>query len=92
MLEEMIKQRDELAAQIEAIRKQERAARLAEIRAIMVKHGISIEDLGGRSGGKRGPVAVKYRSGDKTWTGRGRQPVWVRDALAAGQTLESLAV
>ncbi|MBW2493987.1 MAG: H-NS histone family protein [Deltaproteobacteria bacterium] len=36
-----------------------------------------------------------YRNPDnsaETWTGRGRQPRWVRDALAAGMSLEDLAI
>ena len=28
----------------------------------------------------------------EVWTGRGRQPKWVRDALDAGQTLNQLAI
>lgn len=28
----------------------------------------------------------------KTWSGRGRQPHWVRDALASGRALEELAI
>ncbi|ASJ74627.1 hypothetical protein IMCC3135_22785 [Granulosicoccus antarcticus IMCC3135] len=44
---------------------------------------------------KRGKVAPKYRNpedSDMTWTGRGKQPIWVRDYLAAGGTLESITI
>lgn len=37
-----------------------------------------------RRGGTRGPVPPKYRNPDnpaETWTGRGRQPKWVQEAL-----------
>jgi DNA-binding protein H-NS len=40
-------------------------------------------------------VAPKYRNpGDasQTWTGRGRQPAWVAEALAGGARLEDLAI
>ncbi|WNH54810.1 H-NS histone family protein [Stenotrophomonas oahuensis] len=40
-------------------------------------------------------VAPKYRdpnNADLTWTGRGRQPRWVVDAIAGGADLNSLAV
>jgi DNA-binding protein H-NS len=43
----------------------------------------------------RRKVAPKYRNPDnagETWTGRGRQPRWVRAALAEGRTLADLAV
>lgn len=40
-------------------------------------------------------VAPKYRNPDdaaQTWTGRGRQPLWVAKALEEGKTLESLLI
>lgn len=43
----------------------------------------------------KGKVAPKYRNPDdatQTWTGRGRQPVWVAKAIADGKTLESLLI
>lgn len=38
-------------------------------------------------------VAPKYRD-DKgnTWAGRGKRPIWLRDALAAGRKLEDFAI
>jgi DNA-binding protein H-NS len=42
---------------------------------------------------KKGSVPVKYRDdAGHTWTGRGLQPVWLREALAAGKTLQDFAV
>ena len=44
---------------------------------------------------RRGQVAAKYRNPDKaseTWSGRGRQPKWVSDKLAAGKTLDDLLI
>lgn len=43
----------------------------------------------------RGPARQKYRNPenpDETWAGRGRPPKWVQAALAAGQSLEDLAI
>lgn len=40
-------------------------------------------------------VAARYRNPedkDQTWTGRGKQPRWVVDALAQGKTLDDLAI
>ena len=38
-------------------------------------------------------VAPKYRDEQgNTWAGRGKRPVWLRDALAAGRKLEEFAV
>ncbi len=43
----------------------------------------------------RGKVAAKYANpadASMTWTGRGRKPIWVADALAAGKSLADLAI
>lgn len=39
--------------------------------------------------------SIKYRNTDnneETWTGRGRKPTWLVEALAAGKNLEDFAV
>ncbi len=39
--------------------------------------------------------SIKYRNSDnneETWTGRGRKPKWLVDALAAGNDLEDFAI
>ena len=44
---------------------------------------------------KLGKVAPKYANPEdpeQTWTGRGRKPRWVQDALDAGKKLESLEI
>ncbi len=44
---------------------------------------------------KRGKVAPKYRNPEDakaTWTGRGKQPIWVRNYLENGGTLESITI
>lgn len=38
---------------------------------------------------------IKYRNtenNDDTWTGRGRKPTWLVEALSAGSTLEDFAI
>ena len=40
-------------------------------------------------------IKPKYRNpkdASQTWTGRGRKPVWVVDALASGKTLDKLLI
>ena len=42
---------------------------------------------------KGGKVAVKYRDeAGHTWTGRGLQPVWLREAIAGGKSLTDFEV
>jgi DNA-binding protein H-NS len=41
---------------------------------------------------KGGPAYRNPCNSAETWTGRGRKPKWVRDALARGVYLEDLAI
>jgi transcriptional regulator with XRE-family HTH domain len=36
--------------------------------------------------------SVAYRDGDRTWSGRGRKPLWIRAAEAQGLSLEQFKV
>lgn len=95
-LQELIAQRESLDREIEAAKKRGRADAIAQVHAIMAEHGLSMSDITGRSpkGGTGKKAAIKYRNsatGD-AWSGRGLQPRWLRDALAAGRRLEDFAV
>ena len=60
--------------------------------------GLSVKELLAGNGPKEpksGPREAKYRHPDdqaKQWSGRGRQPGWVKDWLAAGKSLEETKV
>jgi len=44
---------------------------------------------------KRGKVAPKYKNPEnasETWTGRGRQPIWVRNYIQSGGSLEQVTI
>lgn len=78
----------------------ERAEKLKEkIRALAKSEGFSVEELFG-FGARRGRGAVrkvkpKYKNpsdAKQTWSGRGRQPVWFRDAVAAGKKEKDLLI
>ncbi|WP_101067686.1 H-NS histone family protein [Roseovarius salinarum] len=69
----------------EAMRAAEEAAK---------EYGFSLNDLQGGAGkGSKG--APKYRNPEnpeQTWTGRGRKPNWVIEALENGKSLDDLAI
>ena len=49
----------------------------------------------GAAGKPRGKVPAKYRNpanAAQTWTGRGRQPLWVAEAVGAGKSLDALLI
>lgn len=61
------------------------------------KHGFSLEDLVGSQKTKkpRTPAAPKYRHPENpevTWSGRGRRPDWIKDAVEKGRSLEEFAI
>jgi len=45
-----------------------------------------------KSAAKGRPVAIKYRDGENTWTGRGNKPRWLVARLAEGKQLTEFAV
>ena len=71
-----------------------------QILAIAQSVGVPLKDLlatGGRSGNssKGNTVAVRYRHPDNAsqqWTGRGRQPKWVKEWVEGGKSLDKLRV
>ena len=72
-----------------------------DINASAQSLGLSLRDLLGESDSKgkvrkqTGKVAVQYRNpqdASQEWTGRGRQPAWVKELLASGKNLMSAKV
>lgn len=92
----------ELEAQLAGIENQIAEAKaavrgdgLVKVRAVMAEYGLVAADLLPPKSKRAASstVAVKYRSpGGDTWTGRGKHPVWLRAALAAGFTLDQFKV
>jgi DNA-binding protein H-NS len=96
-LQELIEQRDALNAQIAAMQQAQRAEALSEIRSAMREYQISVEDLGLTGKPAREPKVKgipKYRdpATQQTWSGRGKRPQWIHDALAAGKSLADYAI
>ena len=95
--------RDELGELSRAIDKrmveldqERRRQALDEMTAIAKKHGLSLNDLlPAGKGTKRPAAAPKYRHRENpeiTWSGRGRRPSWVNEALEDGRSLEDMAI
>lgn len=96
-LEELEAHQKEVAATIKGYEKKRRADCLAELKAVARKHGFSLDEFtGGKpKGGPKSKGVAKYANPadpSQTWTGRGRQPNWIKDALAKGKSLESMAI
>ena len=105
MLHALMQQGAALEAEISRLQQAERQNALRQIKELISMYNIDIaKELGSSAGSARkatsstgatrNPVPVKYRdpeSGD-TWTGRGLQPRWLRDKLAAGAQLTDFSV
>ncbi|MFM2087954.1 MAG: hypothetical protein RLZZ237_2823 [Pseudomonadota bacterium] len=67
-----------------------------QIRMIAQQAGIPLKQLMLEGVPPRaGKVAVRYRHPDNAaeqWTGRGRQPLWVKNWLASGKSIDLLRV
>lgn len=83
--QELLAQRAELEKKIEAERAIERAKALTTVRELCAEHGITADDLAPSASKKQpratGVVPAKYRdpATGATWTGRGKEPTWIRD-------------
>ncbi len=83
----------------------EKKAALAAAQKAAAAHGFSLAEITGdapapkkRRKSKTGPkkaAAPKYRNpgdADQTWTGKGRQPQWFKDAIAAGTSPDAMEI
>ena len=102
------KQIEALQRDAEKLKRQEVGGVIARIKEAIKVYGLTASDLGlnskrGRKGGATGKSAgskppsksrdVKYRNeAGNTWGGRGPRPQWLREALAAGKSLQDFAI
>lgn len=74
-------------------RRRAEAKRAAEKAA--KEFGFSLDEIIGAPGPKGSKGSPKYANpadSSQTWTGRGRKPNWVNEALAQGKSLDDLAL
>ena len=89
---ELLKLEERIQAAIAAKRVEDAASTKEALRAMAEKAGFSLNDLFGKRGGRKGSGEVKFRNPkntSQTWTGRGRKPNWLVDAVKKGAKLES---
>ncbi len=95
---------EERRVQEESVRKSQEARlqKIAEYKELLKSEGIDLADLVGsvqatEKATKREPRPAKYQDTDaegnmQTWTGQGRQPVPIREGIAAGKTLNDFLI
>ncbi|CAJ0783431.1 H-NS histone family protein [Ralstonia chuxiongensis] len=79
---DLLAQKEQLELQLEAARVAELEAVIAHTRQIVAEYGLTAQDIGLASKGKKRKgmaVAPKYADPKTgaTWSGRGRAPAWI---------------
>jgi len=97
----LLRQIEELKEKANKMRSEQVADVIAKVKDMIVKYDLTAYDLG-LSGSQKGDpgsttrptihVAIKYRDGDNTWTGRGKKPHWVKAIVDSGDDLNKFLV
>ena len=81
---------------IDGFEERQRKEALAAAEAAARAHGYSLAELIGQAPAKaRAALPPKYRHPENpelTWSGRGRQPDWIKDALENGQSKDDFLI
>ncbi|MFY2610540.1 H-NS family nucleoid-associated regulatory protein [Achromobacter ruhlandii] len=91
-IEELNKLRKDIDRELQRRAAQQDQAR-KQILELAELHGVDLASLTGAGKRGRSISAAKYRNPEnmfETWSGLGRKPKWVVDALEGGATLQSL--
>lgn len=84
--------------EMESRRKADARRAQQELKEVADKYGFSLNELVGSpttTRATRGKTPPKFRhpsDSGKTWSGRGRKPVWVKEWEQAGKSLEDLRI
>lgn len=97
-VEELRDLKKRIDKEIESRRKTEAKQAQQELKKVAEKYGFNLNELVGAANGKSkttGKLSAKFRHPDdpsKTWSGRGRKPVWLKQWEDSGRSLEELKV
>ncbi len=94
---ELLQLRDDIDKALVNAEKRERKAALEAAEKAAAEFGFSLSELSNNAprGTKSQKSKAKYRNPnapDQTWTGRGRKPQWVHDALNSGTDIAELEI
>ena len=79
----LLAQRAELDAQIAQAQAEAKAKAVTEARALIAEHGLTAADVFPAAKAKGSVGVAKFRdpATGATWTGRGKPPAWIKDAV-----------
>ena len=94
-LQEQIKQEMKKREQQEVQKAREQIMAIAQSVGLPLKDLINTNVRAAKSAQGGGSVAVRFRNPDNAsqqWTGRGRQPKWVKEWVEGGKSMDKLRV
>lgn len=94
-LDELKKLKKDVEKAINSYEDRRKAEVAAELDALAREKGYTLADLSSAPRKRKRPVPPKYRHPENpeiTWSGRGRKPKWIVEALNKGKTLDDLAI
>ena len=92
---ELLKLQERIEAAIAEKRVEDASSTKEALRQMAEKAGFDIKELFGKRGSPKGSGVAKYRNpkdSSQTWTGRGRKPNWLVDAVKKGAKLDSFKI
>lgn len=84
--EQLKEQRQQIDAELQKRLAKQKSDAKRQIVELAKNHNINLGELAGKEKVYKNP-----ENPWETWSGKGRKPKWVTDALAAGKTLDDLA-
>lgn len=94
-LQDLRNLQDQVSQEIKQRGEQEIAKAREQILSIAQSVGLPLAELVAKTRVKTGPVAARYRNPanhDQQWSGRGRQPQWVKELVASGKSLDTVKI
>lgn len=95
-LDELKKLQKDVTKAIETYKERQRLEAIAEVEELARRKGFSLSELtqSRKSKAKRAspPKYAHPENPAATWSGRGRRPNWVNEALQSGKTLNDLLI
>lgn len=96
-LDELKTLQKDVARAIDQYEAKKRKEALDAVEALAREKGFSLSELTGAAPAKKGkaPLPPKYRHPENpalTWSGRGRQPAWIKEGLEAGKSLDDYLI
>jgi DNA-binding protein H-NS len=94
--DELLQLRKDVDAALKTVDDRRRKEAHGKLEEMAREMGFTLADFAGGQGKARSSVGVpKYVHPEipsKTWSGRGRQPQWYKDAIASGKSEDDLAI